>query len=222
MSIVLEDAMKLKAILAAGALALAASSANAAVTFYSYGIGAPAGALIDNFSGDTLFGPPASSSSYTWSSNFPLSHVTTGSLTGQFLAPATSPTTSDGGIYLAILAGGSSTLTLTKPVTGIEVYIGSLDSYNNISFSNGVSYTGTQIASLSGANSNGTSNGIFEFTFAAPITSVTFSDTGSNAFEIASISSVPEPATWAMMLAGLFGIGAAIRFGRRNAATAAA
>jgi len=37
-----------------------------------------------------------------------------------------------------------------------------------------------------------------------------------------SISAVPEPATWAMMLAGFAGLGAAIRASRRKAALAAA
>jgi hypothetical protein len=231
MSFVLENAMKLKAILAAGALALAASSAHAGVTFYSYGVGAPAGTLVDNFSQDTLgYVPTSKPGSYTWSSNVPWTYVTTGSLSTQYAAPATSATTVDQGQYLAVLAGGTATLTLAKPVTGIEIYVGSLDSYNNVGFnlgfSNGVDYTGTQLGAISGA-SNGSqtaanTNGIFEFTFAAPVTTLTFTNNTANAFEIASISSVPEPATWAMMLAGLFGIGAAIRFGRRNAAVAAA
>jgi len=222
--------MKLKAILAAGALALAASSAHAAVTFYSYGTNAPAATLVDNFSQDTLGYVPSSSSSYTWSSTVPYDYVTIGSLATQYQAPATSATTYDTGKYLAVLAGGTSTITLSKPVTGIEIYVGSLDSYNNVGFnlgfSNGVDFTGTQLGAVSGADngsfSSADTNGVFDFTFSSPVTSITFTNNTANAFEIASISSVPEPATWAMMLAGLFGIGAAIRFGRRNAAAVAA
>ncbi len=221
--------MKLKAILAAGALALAASSAHAGVTFYQYGAGAPAATLVDNFSGDTLYAAPASSSSYTWSNNFPTSHVTIGSLTGYFAAPATGASTVDNGIYLTVGAGGAETLTLSKPVTGLEIYVGSLSSNNMISFSDGEIFTGSALEAISGAaldDSNAQhspqTNGVFSFTFSKAVTSVTFNDYGQNAFEIASISSVPEPATWAMMLAGLFGIGAAIRFGRRNAAAATA
>jgi hypothetical protein len=220
--------MKLKAILAAGALALAASSAHAGVTFYAYGAGAPAATLVDNFSQDTLgYVPNGSPGAYSWNSNVPWTYVTHGDSFGQYAAPATGPSSTVSGNYLAVLTGGVSTLTLSKPVTGLEIYVGSLSSNNTISFSNGLTYTGSQLEAISGGSDSSAqhspqTNGIFDFTFSTAVTSVTFIDNNPNAFEIASISSVPEPATWAMMLAGLFGIGAAIRFGRRNAATAAA
>jgi hypothetical protein len=41
----------------------------------------------------------------------------------------------------------------------------------------------------------------------APFTTVTFSDSGKNAFEFSLGSGVPEPSTWAMMALGFAGLG---------------
>ena len=95
--------------------------------------------------------------------------------------------------------------------------MGSLDSYNTISFDGAVApspyfYTGGELAALTGAiadgdQQSGSSNGLFEFSFAAPVTSVTFSST-QNSLEVASVASaVPEASTWAMMLIGFAGLG---------------
>jgi hypothetical protein len=128
--------------------------------------------------------------------------------------------------YLAVNAGGSATL-VVPAVEQIQIYSGSLDYYNTISFSNGLSYTGTQLAKLSGTEAsppddkfNPSSNGLFYFSFSSDITSVTFA-TSQNSYEIAQVSGVltasqaakgrlasgvPEPSTWAMMALGFAGL----------------
>ena len=79
-------------------------------------------------------------------------------------------------------------------VEQIQIYSGSLDYYNTISFSNGLSYTGAQLAKLSSAEDsppddkfNPSSNGLFYFSFSSDITSVTFA-TSQNSYEVAQVS----------------------------------
>jgi hypothetical protein len=212
--------MNLKVLIAAGVLALAAAgSANATVSFYSYGAGAPSLTLLTDFSGDTAGAAPASTAAYSWSGN---GEILDPALSGGNGAePAASPTTHDTGNYLSIVGGHSATLSLAKAVNEIEVYVGSLDDFNVIGFSDGEVYSGNDLAAFSGADNGNQSaantNGVFDFKFATPVDIVTVASVG-NSFEIASIatSAVPEPATWAMMLVGLFGLGAAMRAARRG------
>jgi hypothetical protein len=138
-------------------------------------------------------------------------HVFTGS-DSDAAAPALSSTTRDTASYLVVEGGESETFVLPA-AWHVDIYVGSLDPYNTISFGGpgAVSYTGDQLA-LTGAKDNGdqqsgSSNGLFDFSFQAPVTSVTFTSS-QNSLEVASVSSaVPEPSTWAMMLIGFAGLG---------------
>jgi hypothetical protein len=140
-----------------------------------------------------------------------------------FFGPSVGP---DPYQYLAVNAGGSATLSVPA-VEQIQIYSGSLDYYNTISFSNGLSYTGAQLAKLSGAEDSPpddkfdpSSNGLFYFSFSSDITSVTFA-TSQNSYEVAQVSGlltgseaaakglasgVPELSTWAMMALGFAGL----------------
>ncbi|HEX5343312.1 MAG TPA: PEP-CTERM sorting domain-containing protein [Duganella sp.] len=102
-------------------------------------------------------------------------------------------------------------------------YMGSPDTYNSVTFhtSGGdETITGSQMAAAAGVAVDGNQGVGFymNFTSAAPITKVTFSST-QNAFESdnhAYIAAVPEPETYAMLLAGL-GLVAAVARRRRAA-----
>ncbi len=220
--------MNAKTLAAATAvLALSAGAASASVTFTPYGGGSlvPAGfQVVTQFAG----GPPPTDlpagDALTGNGNF-----VTGSLVDMWAAPALSGSTFDTNQYLAVLTGESETLSLGAGVKQLSVYVGSLDSYNDLDFTfagPGVTYTGAQLAGVSsgvdsGDQTAGDSNGFFTFSFAQPITSVTFGSTG-NSFEIAAIgaSSVPEPATWAMLLTGFVGLGGMLRSRKQVLATA--
>ena len=60
-----------------------------------------------------------------------------------------------------------------------------------------------------------TSPAFIGFTSTAPITSVTIDSPAAYDFDLISVSSVPDPSMWALMLVGFGGVGAAMRT-RRN------
>jgi PEP-CTERM motif len=199
---------KLLMLAALGSLAFApaANASLLSLTFVGYGGG---------------YQPPTPPPGESFITDFSSSAGLTGSyllVTGttvDYAAPAYSATTRDPSQYLAIEGGDSATLSLGKSYDGVEIYVGSLDSYNTISFSNGLSFTGGALAAY-GAVDDGdqqsiSSNGLFYFAFSPDeaVDSVTFSSSG-NALEVAGVSAssaVPEPSTWAMLLIGFAGLG---------------
>ena len=186
---------------------IAPLAAQAGVSFISYGTALPTGeSLITDFS---------SSAGLTGG------NLVMGSAGGVTAAPAYSATTFDAGQYLSVPGGGSATLTFA-PTKELSIYVGSLDSYNTLTFGGlgGVSYSGSAMGAISGADNGDqtgpNTNGRLVFTFASPVNSATF-QSSANAFEVASVAGVvPEPATWAMMLIGIAGMGATIRGSRRR------
>jgi hypothetical protein len=180
------------------------TAAHAGVAFIPYGDPPPGATLVTNFA--TLTGDDSGTGS-----------LFTGSDPDVAAAPEFS-TAPDAAPYLVVEGGESETLALLVPAWHVDIYVGSLDQYNTISFggpgagSPPHTYTGGELAALTGAiadgdQQSGSSNGLFEFSFAAPVTSVTFGST-QNSLEVASVSSaVPEPSTWAMMLIGFAGLG---------------
>lgn len=123
--------------------------------------------------------------------------------------------------YLALHKNASATLTSIKALSQLSVYIGSPDAFNSIRFVglNGfdVTLTGAQLAA--GAfNGDQTIGRRMTYDFGDDrVTQVIFSSTGKS-FELDNIavSAVPEPATWAMMIAGFGMLGGALRASRRG------
>jgi len=131
-----------------------------------------------------------------------------------------------GGNFLAAgpLAGQPATLTFTQPVTYLSFLWGSPDTYNRFSLRTNLNNTyNFDVASLNFAVRDGNQNFSQYVQFAASagetITSATFTNLpAADAFEVAnfSISPVPEPATWALMLVGFGMVGATARYRRRQ------
>ncbi|WP_380874318.1 hypothetical protein ACFB49_47180 [Sphingomonas sp. DBB INV C78] len=135
------------------------------------------------------------------------------------------PDPGDATRYLSILGGGHADISLGQAASfGLDV--GSLDSYNTLTllFADGTSQdiSGDDIF---GGDANGdqhspNSNGRILVTADAGQTIVGLRlSSSSNSFEVdnLAVTPVPEPATWAMMLAGFGLVGAGLRSRRREA-----
>jgi len=200
-------------LLALGLAAVATTSATAATVIYKPNVfGPPAGyTLFDNFN-------DAAGQSLVTGSNFVFP---TGSTAGQYVAP-----TGDTTPYLAVLGGGSAAIDFTGAVKSFSFDYSTVDSYNSIAirYADGgmQSYTG---AFILGSLPSGVTSGSFIVNGdGRAIKGLTLTTT-QNSFEVdnlatsGALGAVPEPASWAMMLAGLGLVGVAAR---RRSATATA
>ena len=216
------------ALAGAAALAMAAPSANAAVTFFGYQTALNADeTLVTAFEGGPTLADLSLLSGFSLTGTGALF---TGSVPKIAAAPAFSATTHDETQYLVLQKNKTAALD-TPEISAISFYIGSLDSWNSVTFhlANGTTevVTGAVLAALPGMSANGsqtgfTSNGRLRFSFDSAITGVDFFSAG-NSLEISDIAAVtpfalvPEPAAWGLMLLGFGGVGALMR---RRGATA--
>jgi hypothetical protein len=164
----------------------------------------------------------------TWtSSTSTTAQIVKGSVGGQYAAPLFMLGSPDTTPYLSVFGGSTETITLNPGFVGqtFGLFIGSLDSYNSISFYDGSStpfktFTGDQIASAFGLTANGgqtslASNANVNFNV-GPFTSVMLGST-TNSFEVDNVSidysngdltgGVPEASTWVMMILGFLSVG---------------
>jgi hypothetical protein len=151
--------------------------------------------------------------------------IQNGSLANQYVAPFFSGG-ADSTNYLSVLGNTTEQIKVNSGSVGsyFGLYIGSLDTYNSISFyvSNGLIHTfsGTEIASLTGLSAsqspNTTSqdaNRYVEFNFGIG----SFFDTvvlssAQNSLELDNVAvtvtqGVPETSTWIMMILGFLSVG---------------
>jgi hypothetical protein len=134
-----------------------------------------------------------------------------------------------GGNFLAagLLAGQPAILTFKTPINFLSFLWGSPDSYNDLTLvsSTGISYAFTaQGLGFASTNGNQAFSQYAQFTADAgeTIQSVVFSNSPvRDAFEVAnfSVTAVPEPATWGMMLVGFGMVASASRYRRRSTKT---
>jgi len=146
-----------------------------------------------------------------------------GTLPGMYAAPlgmGTSTTT--GTTYMAVEGGGTEMATWATPQTSLSIYWGSIDADVAGSASNGnvngfsitidgYTLTGLDLMAM-GAHGNGgqgdpLANQLVTISGLGAFTTVEFTTT-RNAFEFSlGAATVPEPATWAMMMLGFAGLG---------------
>jgi hypothetical protein len=204
-------------IYAAGAALLFAGAAQA-VTTTSF-----AGEPDPGFGTETLVASfsAAPAAGYSLSGDFGYADTTTGT------AAEPAGDTSRYAYVSGALGSGIGTLS-TPDLRAISFYWGSIDAFNSVDVlgAGGVTLKTVNGADISAANGNQTlpeTNRRVVFT-ADPgevITGLRFKSTGV-AFEFDSIAAaaVPEPASWAMMVAGFGLVGAASRKRRRNVVAA--
>jgi hypothetical protein len=165
----------------------------------------------------------------TWTSSTPITaQIVSGSVTNKYAEPY-SPGV-DFKNYLSVFGGSTETITLKTGLVGqsFGLFIGSLDSYNSITFYDGNTivgnggnpFTGNQIATdfgltANGGQSNTNSNRYVEFLNIGPFTSVVLGST-TNSLEVDNVAinysgsltrSVPEASTWVMMILGFLSVG---------------
>ena len=118
--------------------------------------------------------------------------------------------------YLAILGGGSETITYSSDRHSFGLYWGSIDPFNSITFYNNgsavLTYTGNDLASLV-ANGSQTSDDSNRYvTFGGVTFDQVVLSSGRNTFEVDNIAAgVPELSSWMMMLIGFAGLGLVAR-----------
>jgi MYXO-CTERM domain-containing protein len=140
------------------------------------------------------------------------------------------PPPGDVSMYETVTGGGFATLTSAAPMTRFSFFLGSPDSYNSIRFEGAgfdVLLAGSALFSPPTAFNGDQSVGrriTYDFG-GAKVNKITFLSSG-NSFEFddiaAGVSAAPEPASWAIMLMGMFGLGGLLRSQRRRQVALAA
>lgn len=182
--------MKTKKLLVVAA-AFAAFNANAALTF-------------SQSAGFDYLGPLSFNSS-----NANVSSPIAGSIANVRLAPLG---LSETDFYSVITTGGVAAMNFGSGVSSFSFLWGSPDNYNFLdiatSDASGLTYGGAQLGVLGGFSSNGDNDNTRLFTIGTTddtlINSITFRSNGI-AFEVAA--AVPEPSTYALLIAGLAAVG---------------
>jgi hypothetical protein len=115
--------------------------------------------------------------------------------------------------WASVAAGASAELSFAAGTTYVGFLWGSVDTYNTVKFWNGATLLATFVGGAGGLGVGEVPLGDGNQAVAqyinfwdASITKVTFAS-NQNAFEIDNVSAVPEPETYALMLAGLAAVG---------------
>lgn len=213
------------------AAACAAAPAAAVVTVVGSMPGAPDPAIPSGFTTVITFDAPSAAGIVNTVSGAVITAA--GNQSGIRAAPAL---TAQGGIYQSVGTGGASTFNFTdylpdhRVLTGLSLYWGSVDRHNIVDFlrtdgSLVSSFRGSDLPRFDGNQTLGDTNRriTFAMTGLDQIAQIRFRGEG-NAFEndtiAVQVGSVPEPASWAMLITGFGLIGSTLRRRRRLAAMA--
>jgi hypothetical protein len=183
------------------------SAANAAATFAFIPFGSASGLdILEDFDGPATL-------SYTLAGGALIKSAPSDS-DGATL-PNSNPTGTD---YLSVVKDSSAEFTFASALNGFAFEWGSVDAYNTLT----VYYVGGSVV-LTGSDLTDPANG----NQIAPGTNGLFMATGEmftgfklesseNSFEIDNVAWVPEPASWAMMIAGIAAVGFSLRRRSQN------
>jgi hypothetical protein len=215
------------AMVSAGLFFILAAPA-AAVTLVSSVEGAPDPGMPSGFTTVITFDAPSAPGIVNITTGAVITAA--GNISGVRAAPAGTPA---GGIYQSVGTGGASTFdfsefTRNRALTGVSLYWGSVDAYNILDFfsRDGVlvhSITGSDLPRFDGNQTLAATNRRLTFAMSGrdDVTRLVFRSNG-NAFEFDTIGvttgAVPEPDSWALLIAGFGLVGAALR--RRRLAMA--
>lgn len=207
--------MKFLTTLALATLTVAAGTASAVPSFTTGGTVLANEGLVTSVAGATTinFNDGLLPSNYT------------GSVFTSDFSYASQPPNDTTGFYSVGVTDGQITpgvATFSGGLSYFGFYMGSPDTYNSVVFTMGdqstVTLTGSEIASMGGVSPNGDQSvGLYVNAWAgagAKFTSIAFHSPNQNAFETdnhAYITAVPEPETYAMLLAGLGLLGFMLR-----------
>ena len=208
--------MKLFTTLALATLTVAAGSASAVPTFTTGGTALANEGLVTSVAGATTinFNDGLLPSNYT-GAVFTSNHPSYAAQPPNDMTAFYSVGVSDGQITPGVA-------TFNGGLSYFGFYMGSPDTYNSVVFTMGdnstVILSGSDIAAMGGVSPNGDQSvGLYVNAWAgegAKFTSIAFHSTGQDAFESdnhAFIAAVPEPETYAMLLAGLGLLGFMLR-----------
>jgi PEP-CTERM motif len=212
--------MLTKLVMAAAVLAVSGTASQAAINLTTTNgagaVSAPSAlTLVTNFNTSPISSTIASGFSFSGGT------LETGTSASTYVAPAFDTTQ-----YLAVLGNRTATLAYSGPgsIEDLSLYIGSLDSYNKITFYGtgafsgaGESLLGSQLVTdPMGSPTDANDNQRFNFTFTGGAVNEVVFYSGFNSLEFDNIAAaVPEPATWAMMIVGLGFIGFMLRNNRK-------
>jgi hypothetical protein len=202
------------ALIAIFASAGAASAASPIITFSPSGLNAPLGQqMVVDFD-------DANAPGFNFAQNAG-AFTRLGSL--GLWSGVSAPPADDLSMYETITGAGSAVLTSSKLMSSLSLYIGSPDSYNAIEFLGPQGYD----VKLTGANlfspptDFGGNQGVglrVNYNFGGHLVNQVIFSSSGNSFEFDNIAaSVPEPASWALMIIGVAGLGAQLRSQRRLA-----
>jgi hypothetical protein len=210
---------------AVAASALIAAPA-AAVTLVSSIAGAPDPGVPSGFTTVVTFDAPSAAGIVNTVTGAVITAA--GDIGGIRAAPAGTPV---GGVYQSVGTDGTSSFDFSgylagRPLTGLSLYWGSVDDYNFIDFysrSGSLLQTisGTDLPQFDGDQTAPITNRRLTFAINAvdDVTRLVFRSEG-NAFEFDTIAvspeAIPEPGTWAMLIAGFGLVGAAMRRRQRQ------
>lgn len=202
--------------------------ATAAVVMSLVGVASPSAATVTLASATIVTGPyvaPPVTFDFDTALTTPTytgGAIVSGSSSGQYAAPV-------GGTANYFTVGGTGaaspaviSLVGFGSISTISLLLGSVDSYNTISFgtlmgstfTSVASFTGTQIYNLANGNQGISSLATFTFSGADQLINamqVTSTNPAAEFDNITITSAVPEPGTWAMMLLGFAGVGYSMR-----------